>query len=308
MKGTTYSQLQVFQAIVSEGSIRGAARKLEMAAPSVSQALKLLESNIGLTLFNRTTRKVELTDAGRLLYERTSQAMASLSIAIESVQELADEPSGKLRITLPKFVFNTYFQSIYAKFCRLYPQIQLEVVISDATLDIVKEGIDLGIRFGNKVEEGMVAKKLTEPMQEALFASPAYFDKFGVPSSLEDLSQHQLIQYRFVTSNQYARLNLIDNGQDTLVEMPYALVVNDTDVMIDGALQGLGIGRLVLPCVEELIESGELKPVLKDHWPNFQGLYLYFSRNSQKVKRIRVFIDFLVVEFNQASLSSSSSD
>ncbi|MDN3684444.1 LysR family transcriptional regulator [Vibrio sinaloensis] len=110
MKGTTYNQLQVFQAIVQEGSIRGAARKLAMAAPSVSQSLKLLESNVGLTLFNRTTRKIELTEAGRLLHERTLAAMESLNYALESVQELTDEPSGKLRITLPKFVYNTYLK------------------------------------------------------------------------------------------------------------------------------------------------------------------------------------------------------
>lgn len=297
MKGTTYNQLQVFQAIVQEGSIRGAARKLAMAAPSVSQSLKLLESNVGLTLFNRTTRKIELTEAGRLLHERTLAAMESLNYALESVQELTDEPSGKLRITLPKFVYNTYLKSRFAEFCRQYPQIELEISISDATLDIISEGIDLGIRFGNILEEGMVARKLTPPMKEALFASPSYLKQYGVPTSLEDLAQHKLIQYRFITSNQYAPLNLIEDGQQTGVEIPYGLVVNDTDLMIDAAKEGLGIGRLVLPSLEHELESGDLVPVLEPMWPTYPSLYLYFSRNSQKVKRVRVLIDYLVANF-----------
>ncbi|MEF1184818.1 LysR substrate-binding domain-containing protein [Vibrio sinaloensis] len=297
MKGTTYNQLQVFQAIVQEGSIRGAARKLEMAAPSVSQSLKLLESNVGLTLFNRTTRKIELTDAGRLLHERTLAAMESLNYALESVQELTEEPSGKLCITVPKFVYNTYLKSIFADFCRQYPQIKLEISISDATLDIIKEGIDLGIRFGSIVEEGMVAKKLTEPMKEALFASPQYLEKHGIPRSLQDLSDHKLIQYRFITSNKYAQLNLMEDGQQTRVEIPYGLVVNDTDLMVDAAKEGLGIGRLVLPALKAELKTGELIPVLEDKWPTYPGLYLYFSRNSQRVKRVRVLIDYLMERF-----------
>ncbi|UPQ88837.1 LysR family transcriptional regulator [Vibrio sinaloensis] len=297
MKGTTYNQLQVFQAIVLEGSIRGAARKLEMAAPSVSQSLKLLEENIGLTLFNRTTRKIELTDAGRQLHERTQAAMESLTYAVESVQELTEEPSGHLRITVPKFVYNTYLKAIFADFCRQYPQIELELSISDATLDIVKEGIDLGIRFGNILEQGMVAKKLTEPMKEALFASPDYLQKFGTPQSLQDLSRHKLIQYRFITSNKYAQLNLTENGQQVRVEIPYALVVNDTDLMIDAAKEGLGIGRLVAPALNTEFKSGQLLPVLEDKWTTYPGLYLYFTQNSQRVKRVRVFIDYLTERF-----------
>ncbi|USD67009.1 LysR family transcriptional regulator [Vibrio sp. SCSIO 43136] len=297
MKGTTYNQLQVFQAIVREGSIRGAARKLEMAAPSVSQSLKLLEANIGLTLFHRTTRKIELTEAGRLLHERTMSAMDSLNYALESVQELSDEPSGPLRVTIPRFVYNTYFQKVYADFCRLYPQIQLEVSISDAAIDIAKEGFDLGLRFGSIVDEDMVAKQLTPPMKEALFASPSYIEKNGQPKSLDDLKQHRLIQYRFMTSNKLARLNLVENGQETQVEIPISMIVNDTDLMVDAAKEGLGIGRLVYPALEPHLKDKSLLPILETRWSTYPGIYVYFNRNSQKVKRVRVFIDYLLKHF-----------
>ncbi|CAH0533594.1 HTH-type transcriptional regulator PgrR [Vibrio stylophorae] len=297
MQGTTYHQLHVFHHIVQQGSIRGAARALGMTSPSVSQALRLLETNIGLTLFHRTTRKVELTDAGRQLYERTQGAMTSLNYALESVAELAQVPSGLLRITLPKFVYQAYFKAIYPLFCQQYPQITLEVVLSDATLDIVKEGIDLGIRFGNKLEPDMVAKPLTEPLPEALFASPEYLARMGEPKTIDDLQRHQMIQYRFITSNQFAQIRLMDGGQPVQITMQHTLIVNDTDAMLDAAEAGLGIGGLVLSAAQLRIDQGKLCPVLPQLWAHAPGLYLYFSQHSQKVKRVRVLIDFLMTHF-----------
>ncbi len=284
---------------VSRGSIRAAARALEMAPPSVSQSLKLLEKNVGLTLFDRTTRSIELTDAGQLLLSSTENALASLDSAIDGVRQLTDEPSGKVRITLPKFVYNTWFKEMYAKFCRRYPKINLEVTISDATLDIVKEGIDLGIRFGHKVEQDMIAKPLTADLAEALFASPDYLAKWGTPKTVSDLQQHRLIQYRFVSSNRYAELNLNHNGQQVHVEMPMGLVVNDTDIMLDAAISGLGIGRLVEPAVQSAFDQGKLVPVLQEMWPSFTGLSLYYRRSSKNVRRVKLLAEFLVEEFRQ---------
>ncbi len=300
MKGTTYNQLMVFHSIVEQGSIRGAARSLEMAPPSVSQALKLLESNIGLTLFNRSTRRMELTEAGHLLYDRTKEALSSLSSALESVNELSEVPSGLVRITLPRFVYQTYLKDIYPEFCARYPQIQLEISVSDAAVDIVKQGFDLGIRFGDRIEQGMVARKLTEPMPGAIFASPDYLAKHGTPQTIEELKSHPYIQYRYITSNQFAYLEVMDKDERKKLEMPTAIVVNDIELEVDAALNGMGIGSIVLPCVEKHLESGELVPIMQQQWAIYPGLYVYFVQNSQKVKRVRVLIDFLVEKINQS--------
>lgn len=293
MKGTTYNQLVIFQTITKEGSIRGAARKLEIAPPSVSQSLKTLETHIGLPLFHRTTRRIELTEAGQLLYERTADAISSLNYALESVHDLSETPSGKVSITLPKFVYQYFLRPIYAEFCQRYPDIQLEISINDATVNIISEGIDLGIRFGDRLEEGMVAKQLTSPMHEALFASDKYIARYGVPETPDDLQQHKLIQYRFISSNQLAPLTLNFNSHTVTVNMPVAMIVNDTDIMIDAAEKGLGIGRIVAPMLKQQFSSGSLKPLLKPYWQPYPGLYAYFPRNSQKARRIRVLIDFL---------------
>ncbi|WP_419811976.1 LysR family transcriptional regulator [Bacterioplanoides sp.] len=294
MKGATFNQLTIFQSIVREGSIRGAARKLEMAPPSVSQALKLLEAEVGLPLFTRSTRRIELTEAGRLLQQRTSGAMTTLDYAVESIRDMNEQPSGRVSITLPRFVFQFFLKPIYAEFCQRYPDIQLEISISDKAVNLLEEGYDAGIRFGNRVEPGMVARQLTAPMQEALFASDEYLQRYGQPQTAADLQAHKLVQYRFIASNKLAPLLLQEHGQAITVQMPLALIVNDTDAMVDAAEKGLGIGRIVTPMIQNQLDSGQLKPVLPTYWQPYSGLYVYFVQNSQKALRVRALIDFLV--------------
>ena len=294
MKGATFNQLSIFQSIVREGSIRGAARKLEMAPPSVSQALKLLEAEVGLPLFTRSTRRIELTEAGQLLHQRTSGAINTLDYAVESIREMNEQPSGRVSITLPRFVFQFFLKPVYAEFCQRYPDIQLEISVSDKAVNILEEGHDAGIRFGNRVEPGMVARQLTAPMHEALFASDTYLEKYGRPRSPADLQAHKLVQYRFIASNQLAPLMLQENGQTITVQMPMGLIVNDTDAMVDAAEKGIGIGRIITPMIQQQLDDGILKPVLEKHWLPYSGLYVYFVQNSQKALRVRALIDFLV--------------
>lgn len=292
--GPSYNQIVIFQAIAKEGSIRGAARKLEMAAPSVSQSLKLLERKLGLPLFSRSTRQMSLTEAGKFLLENTREAIATLDYALEGVNDLSSAPSGKVSMTIPRFVYQNMIKPIFPEFCRLYPDIELEISVSEASVNIIQEGIDVGIRFGDRIEEGLVARKLTEPMQEALFASPSYIGEFGTPQTPKDLENHKLIQYRFGTSHRLAPTLLKQDGDTVTVEMPTAMIINDTDVIIDAALEGVGVGRFLAPLVEKHFKQGTLVPILQSYWYEYPGLYLYFSQNSQKARRVRVLIDFLI--------------
>ncbi len=294
MNGTTYNQLMMFHTIVGEGSISGAARKLEIAPPSVSQALKSLEESLGLPLFTRTTRRIELTQAGQQLFERTKDSMDELSLALESVSDLSKVPSGKLRITMPRFAYQIYIAPIYSEFCQRYPEIELEISVSDATVDILTEGFDVGIRFGDKVEDGMIARPLTANQPEALFASPRYLAQHGVPTIVDELRQHKFIQYRFITSHQLAPLRLNVEGETVTIATSTALIVNDTDLLIDAALNGIGLCRIIEPIVAKHLETGALVPILESYWYDYVGLYVYFHKDAQKAKRVRVLIDFLL--------------
>ena len=140
----------------------------------------------------------------------------------------------------------------------------------------------------------MVARPLTPPMPEALFASPAYLAEFGTPVEIADLTRHKRIQYRFISANQLAPMTLLRDGEEVRVDMPTALVVNDTGLMIDAAIRGLGIGRMVWPVVAPAIHAGTLLPILRPAWRTIPGLHLFYPQHSQKAKRIRVLIDFLI--------------
>ena len=294
MDGSNFNQLKVFHTIVQEGSISGAARTLEMASPSVSQALKTLESKLGLPLFTRTTRRIELTEAGQLLYQRTSSSLNDLIVAFESVSELSQKPRGKVRLTAPKFVFQSFLQPVYTEFCQRFPEIELEISLFDGTVDILEQGFDIGIRFGDRISEGMVAKPLMPAKKDVLFASKDYLKRYGTPTSLKELEHHKLIYYRFITSNQLLPLTLKEQGEEITIDIKPALIANDTDVVKDAAKQGLGIGRLLSTMVEDELASGELIPVLEEYWLDIAGLYIYFHQNAQKAKRVRALIDFLI--------------
>ncbi|MFD2165611.1 LysR family transcriptional regulator [Thalassotalea euphylliae] len=293
MKGATYNQLATFHCIVSEGSISGAARQLEIAPASVSQSLKLLESHLGLPLFTRTTRRIELTEAGHQLFAQTQSAMFDIDSALENVGDLSQVPSGHVRITTPRFAYQFFLAPIYAEFCQRYPEITLEISISDKAEDIIKEGFDVGIRFGDRIAEGMVARQLTPAMRDAMFVSQGYAEKHCLPETPNDLHNHKMVQYRFIASNQIAPLRLNNDGEELLVDMESALISNDTDVMVDAAAKGLGIGRLIEPMVKHQLTSGKLIPVLEDYWFTYPGLYVYFVQHAQRAKRVRVLIDFL---------------
>lgn len=293
MSRSIFGQLDVFFAIADEGSLRGAARRLHVSPPSVSQALKALEERVGLPLFNRTTRSIELTEAGRKLYQEANPALSALSQAVEGVKDLGKVPAGRIRMTLPKAAYDTFLRKVYGPFRCAYPEIDLEISVNDAKVNIINDGFDAGIRLGDSVDEGMVARRLTPPVRIALFATQAYIDRCGLPKTPAELAAHRLIHYRFVSSNQLMPLTLMEQGQEIPVEVGQAAVVNDTDVMLDIARKGCGIGRLLEPHIFNELDSGEFLPILEEHWPQRSGLHLYFPQNSQKARRIRALIDFL---------------
>lgn len=293
MKGATLNQLLIFRVIANEHSIRGAARRLGLSAPSVSQSLRQLEAELGVLLFKRNTRRMELTEAGDQLVADASCALDTVEKALDAARDQGQAPCGRVSITLPRFVYQHYIQPVYAEFCRLHPGIVLEFSITDATVDLLREGHDLGIRFGDHLNPGMVALPLTAPMRDALFCSPAYAAEHGLPDTPTDLAQHCMIRYRYITARQLSPIMIDLDGHALEINAPTALIVNDTDAVIDASLKGLGIGRILDVLVQAPIERGELLPVMARHWATVPGLYVYFMRDSQKTRRVRLLIDFL---------------
>ena len=183
-----------------------------------------------------------------------------------------------------------------AEFCRLHPQVQLELSVYDGTIHILEEGFDLGIRFGNSLEEGVVARQLLAPFREGLYVSQTYVDRYGVPQQPEDLHRHVLIGYRFITANRILPLILQQDGEDLTVEMPFQLMSNDIEVMADGIRDGLGIGRIFEPIRALQPDREVFLPVLEPWWKTYPGVYLYHLQHAQKQRRVQVLIDFLLAK------------
>lgn len=289
-----FNQLTVFHAIAAEGSITGAARRLGLGVPAVSKSLKALEGSMGVPLFNRTTRRQEITEAGQMLLTRSGDAMQSLRFAVESVQDLGRTARGTVRITVARFAYLSILKPLLGRFRHAYPEIRLEISLNDGIIDILEQGFDMGIRFGDRVEQGMVARRLLPAFRNGLFVSDDYARERGIPESPDDLPRHHLIGFRFVTANRMVPLTLNNKGEELTVDMPTSMVTNDIDVVADAIRQGLGIGRVFEPILRQFPDRDRFIPVLEPFWQPFPAVYLYFPQNSQKAKRIRATIDFLI--------------
>lgn len=294
MNNAIYNQIRIFQSIAREGSISAAARKHEITPPSVSHALKLLEQHIGHPLFVRTTRRIELTDIGQQLLERTAVAMDSLEQSLQSIRDQNQEPSGLVRITLSRFAYLLILKPVMAAFCQQYPGIQLEISVYDGTVNIIDDRFDLGIRFGDILDGGVVARPLMKPFREGLYASSSYLAEYGTPEVPADLYQHKLIGYRFITNNRILPLILDDHGEQLTVEMPGQLISNDIEVMADGIRNGLGIGRLFEPIHRLQPDREKLIPVMERYWKTYPPVYVYYPKSAGKTKRVKTLIDFLI--------------
>lgn len=294
MDNSIYAQLNLFRLIAAEGSITAAARRLGITTPSASAALKQLEGKIGVPLCTRTTRAIHLTEAGEQLLARTADALLTLHQAVDEARRAGGEPAGCVRITLARFAYQLVLRPVFAGFCRRYPQVCLEISLNDGTIDLVSSGFDLGIRFGNALEEGVIARPLYPALREGLYADTAYLQQYGTPATPADLLHHRLIGYRFITANHLYPLTLRENGQDITVALPMALVCNDIEVMNDAVRAGLGLGRIFEPIRDRQGDRDAFIPVLGPYWRPYPPIYLYYRQQTQKARRVQVLIDYLL--------------
>ncbi len=197
----------------------------------------------------------------------------------------------KLGMTAPSA--SHALKPVVAEFCRLYPQVQLEISVRDGTVNLVEQGFDLGIRFGNALEDGVVARELLPPFREGLYAAPGYLARHGTPAALADLQGHRLMGYRFVTSGRMYPLTLQEEGRERVTDMPLTLICNDIEVMSDAARAGLGLGRIFEPICALQPDRENFMPVLQTHWRSYPAVHLYYLQNSQKAGRTQTLIAFL---------------
>ena len=286
--------MAAFVAVASKRSFTTAGVELGVTGSAVSQTVRQLEERLGVRLLHRTTRSVGLTEAGERLYASLKPAVDQMRAAVESLNELRERPAGTLRLTVPRGVTAFLHEPLLAEFLALYPEIRLDLSIDDGLVDIVAQGFDAGLRFGETLEKDMIAVDVFGPERLVVVGSPAYFARHRKPEHPRDLHAHDCIGYRYVTSGACYRWEFDEDGKEFQVDIEGRVTSNDVTFLIRLAADGVGLAMVSEDYVRPLLADGRLIPVLEPFCSPFPGFHLYYSSRSQTPLKLRVFIDFLL--------------
>lgn len=287
------STLEIFNAIAKEGSFRAAAQSLGVKPSTVSHQLKNLEEQVGTQLFIRTTRSVHMTEAGRVLARSTGVAFDRLSEGLFSAQTVGQVARGALRLAAPEFACFMLLQKKLAGFQGEYPEIEVELSITDALEDILDDGFHAGFRLGGVVAQDMIALPLTPPLVAAVVGSPTYVETHGTPRTPGDLLDHNCLRYRFHSSGQIAPWMFAGEDGTYPVSVRGNLIVSSLPVALDMAMQGQGLVYGFREYADQAIKRGELVEVLKEFQAEVPGIHVYFPREYREMTALRLFIDHL---------------
>jgi DNA-binding transcriptional LysR family regulator len=284
--------LDAFVAVARTRNFRRAALEQHVSVSSLSQRLRALEERLGVRLMNRTTRSVGLTEAGELLLARVAPAMLDVGAALDQVRGLRGVPSGRLRINAPPPAIDLVLASMAAPFLKQYPQIELEIVGDSAFVDIVADGFDAGVRYGEHLEQDMIAVSLGPPQRYAVVASPQYIAQHGRPKHPRDLLQHTAIRTRF-GSGVMPDWEFEKAGRVVKVAPPGKLIAAYSGLARRAALDGIGFWPTFEGYVRDEIKSGALVSVLEDWCEPFPGPFLYYPSRHQPPPALGAFIAFV---------------
>ncbi|GGF86162.1 LysR family transcriptional regulator [Azorhizobium oxalatiphilum] len=295
MRGHEYADLKAFATVAEAGSFARAAERLRISPSTLSQTIRTLEERLGVRLLNRTTRSVSLTEAGSRLLTRFQPAMAEMQAAVDEARALRDAPSGTVRLHVPRLAATVLVEPMLGAFNAAYPDIVLELAISDAVEDIVAGGFDVGITLGELLEKDMVAVALGGELRQLAVASPAYLARHGRPETPADLHAHACINWRKPGSGKIYNWEFFHDGRWITVAPEGPLIVSHREMALEAAAQGVGIAFAYWSArwMQPLLEAGRLETVLEAFCPPFPGWHLYYPRQRYALPAVRALIDFL---------------
>jgi len=293
---TDLQDLFAFLAVLRGGGFREGARLSGSSASSLSEAVRRLETRLGVRLFNRTTRSVLPTEAGARLAERLIPALGEVEAALDVVNGFRDRPSGTLRLNVPGAAARLVLPAIVTPFLKAYPEIRLEVIVEDSFVDMLAAGCDAGIRYDERLEQDMIAVPIGPRVQRfATAAAPDYLAAHGHPQHPRDLLAHACLRGQFA-SGAIPAWEFERDGEVVLVEPSGPLLVRlgaAVDLAIDAAVGGLGVIHLFEDWLRPHLDSGALEPVLEPWWQSFSGPFLYYPGRRHLPAPLRAFVDFI---------------
>lgn len=289
-----FSAIPVFVAVVENQGFSPAARALGVSKSAVSKRINKLESQLGVRLLHRTTRKLSLTEAGERFFEHATIALAAASQGEDAVAELQGEPQGQLRISCPMSFGRLHVASLIPKLLKRYPKLKIDLVMDDRIVDLVAGGFDIAIRSGNLPDSTLIARKLA-PLRQVLCASPDYINRHGLPGTPAELSGHNCILFSYSSDANKWTLIKEDKTESVLVSGSYR--VNNSEALIEALREGIGIGRLPTFVAGPDLKTGRLVRLFKSYRiPDFT-IYAVFPEREYLPAKVRVFLDFAVEYF-----------
>jgi DNA-binding transcriptional LysR family regulator len=289
--------LKAFVAVARAKGFRDGARTSGYSASAISEAVRRLEARLGVRLLNRTTRSVVPTEAGERLLERLSPALIEVEAALDVVNGFRDRPAGTLRLNVPVSAARLVLPAIVPPFLAAYPEIRLEVLAEDSFVDVLEAGCDAGIRYGERLEQDMIAVPIGPRVQRfATAAAPAYLERCGRPGHPRDLLGHACLFGRFPSGTTMSTWEFERDGEVVQVEVTGPLVVRAgaaIDLAVDAAIAGAGVVSLFEDWLRPHLDSGALEPVLEPWWQRFTGPFLYYPGRRLVPAPLRAFVDFI---------------
>jgi DNA-binding transcriptional LysR family regulator len=286
--------IAVFVAVAEKEGFRAAGRHLGVSGSAVSQAISQLEERLGIALFNRTTRSVRLTEAGERLYRSVRPALAEMQTALHGVRDLGEEPRGTLRLNVSGAANHFLSGPVLGGFLRLYPDVSLELVVSDDPADIVAEGYDAAVRLGEVIDQDMITVPVSGAMRLVVVGAPSYFAKHPKPEHPRDLVGHTCLNWRPRPEVAPYRWEFSEDGHDFAVAVEARVLTNHPAINIRLAVEGIGLALGREDRVGPHVERGELEFVLEEYCTPYPGFYLYYPQRRQASPPLRALIDYLL--------------
>ncbi|MDO4641261.1 MAG: LysR substrate-binding domain-containing protein [Neisseria sp.] len=295
------NDMELFVEIVKAKGFGKAAENVGMSKSTLSLRLSQLEQHIGLRLLNRTTRKIALTEAGALYYERAARIVEEAQQAHQQLDDLLNETAGLLRIALPVDLAQIFIAPLLPEFCRRYPKIRLELDLNQQKVDLISDAFDLAIRAGEQPDSGLISRVLAR-MSSRLYAAPAYLDKHGIPQTPDELKNHQCLRFRAGFADTWRLLN---GNQVEEIKVGGDILSNSPNMNMQIALAGLGVALLPEIMSQHQTLTGKLQNILPDWQTATVPVYAITTTRLLPAKT-QCFIDFLAEHFEKYQIKSLS--
>ena len=282
--------MRVFTSVVESGSFASAADKLDLSRGMATRYVAQLEAELGARLLNRTTRTLSLTEAGSDYFPRATQVLALIEEAGASVAHEASTPRGTLRVNSPVSFGTMHLGRAITEFLRRFPEVEVDLTLNNRVADLVDEGFDLAIRIGERVGDGLVARKLSRA-RFVVCASPAYLKKHGTPRSPADLTTHNCISYAYAALNH--EWSFRRGGEELAVRIAGNFRSNSAEVLMNAAIDGLAVIRQPTYLVHEAMRRKQLVRILPGWEVDELSIFAVYPHRKFLPPKVRSFIDFL---------------